>query len=465
MKFRDGTIGSVLLVRFSAEDGFPILINSPERDKSNPRRNFNQLFPEEINKLYAYRKACKERYNNHYRISKDMYEEFGAVRLTDTYISAIIADFICININQNYINHPGVPKNWNTGRLDNLLHNALTGCKMGEIEDEIIDFESEDCKWSHDIIVQTLSLYDAKKLVTDFIHINWDRTLSKYLEWLERKPKEFKLCVGQIALKAYKEHSERSLWRILEDSLRREKELTAHFPYSNYGIQEIIGLYAICKYLYTEKPQKIELRYAHVDTKERIALFELYSTNFTKEMLVRLNNDDNPFRNKLPDKEEAEETAKREIAKLIGRQPEDLPSDQKKIYAQYEQGFCMGQGINTTIQEKPSNTIRTTQDEAPIPTINDMEKLFLPCYTRLPDCGMLLNTILDDREKVSDADWARYALTIYDCRKIFKNHPKSFKDWLPIFCNLFGREVEYRAPSDLRRTKCKTDLTAFLPKL
>lgn len=117
---------------------------------------------------------------------------------------------------------------------------------------------------------------------------------------------------------------------------------------------------------------------------------------------------------------------------------------------------------------KSTNTIHKDEyidNQSKKPTIKDLENVFLPCYTKLTDCGMLLNILLEDRDVVSDPEWARYALTLYESKKIFKNYPKSFKEWLPIFCALFGREVEYRAPSNIRRTKCKTDITPFLPKL
>lgn len=118
----------------------------------------------------------------------------------------------------------------------------------------------------------------------------------------------------------------------------------------------------------------------------------------------------------------------------------------------------------------PKSTNTTHEDEyidnqSKKPTIKDLENVFLPCYTKLTDCGMLLNILLEDRDVVSDPEWARYALTLYESKKIFKNYPQSFKEWLPKFCALFGREVEYRAPSNIRRTKCKTDITPFLPKL
>lgn len=99
------------------------------------------------------------------------------------------------------------------------------------------------------------------------------------------------------------------------------------------------------------------------------------------------------------------------------------------------------------------------------PTMEELEKEFLPLYTRTSDCSMLVNFLYDDVERVSDADWARYALAIYRCKKIFKCYPKSFKEWLPKFCSLFGREVTYRAPSDLNRTKSEKDISIFLPML
>lgn len=98
------------------------------------------------------------------------------------------------------------------------------------------------------------------------------------------------------------------------------------------------------------------------------------------------------------------------------------------------------------------------------PTTEEIEEIFLPAYTKTSNCQMLINLLLDDRDKISENDWARYALTIYNCKKIFRHRPDSFKDWLPIFCKLLGKDVAYRAPSDLNRTKCKTDISLFLPQ-
>ncbi len=113
-------------------------------------------------------------------------------------------------------------------------------------------------------------------------------------------------------------------------------------------------------------------------------------------------------------------------------------------------------------EETPSED--AIENEKKTPTKEEIEEVFLPIYTRTTNCQMLINLLIDDRDKVSDTDWARYALTIYNCKKIFRHHPDSFKDWLPKFCTLLGRNVVYRTPSDLKRTKCKTDITPFLPK-
>ena len=66
------------------------------------------------------------------------------------------------------------------------------------------------------------------------------------------------------------------------------------------------------------------------------------------------------------------------------------------------------------------------------PTIKDLEKVFLPYYTKLTDCGMLLNILLEDREVVSDPEWARYALTLYEN----KNKPLYFSDLLLVLNNV-----------------------------
>ena len=122
--------------------------------------------------------------------------------------------------------------------------------------------------------------------------------------------------------------------------------------------------------------------------------------------------------------------------------------------------------IAPTHAEKSTNSIQKDENiegQSNTPTLEDLEKVFLPIYTKTPDCHMLLNLLIDDRNKVTAPDWARYALTIYRCKKIFRHHPESFKQWLPAFCALFGRDVEYRAPSDLDRTRCETDISIYLP--
>lgn len=125
-------------------------------------------------------------------------------------------------------------------------------------------------------------------------------------------------------------------------------------------------------------------------------------------------------------------------------------------------------GSNEKLSDKIEATMELSRNVQPNqnekPTKEELENVFMPFFTKSPECSMMVNFLRDEKAVVSDTDWARYALTIYRCKKIFRHHPESFKDWLPKFCSLLGRDVEYRAPSDLNRTKCKTDISSFLPK-
>jgi hypothetical protein len=74
----------------------------------------------------------------------------------------------------------------------------------------------------------------------------------------------------------------------------------------------------------------------------------------------------------------------------------------------------------------------------------------------------LLQFLEQERKEASDADWARYALAIYEA-DVFVHRPRGFNNWLPVFCQLFGREVAYQVPNKLKRTACERDISAYLP--
>ena len=472
MEFSNGTKGCVLILNFNNTDSQLILINSSERAEGGEQLQKNILSNNETDIWLAYRKECEENHNGYYCISLEMYDRFGAVLLAGQYLTAHIADYFCHYINERCKQAGNPCGNWSTERGKLLMHNAIHNYTLHEIEDEISDFLSNKNVWARTIIWQTLKLHGADKIVDKVIQIDTQRLWNTYIDWLERANLTFKLCFAERLLR---ECNQLKDWqRLLEDSYRTIKDLQNSFRFSRYGIQEIVGLYALCKYYYMERPDKLVIRYASVEMSERIPLYGLYHEKCTEEMLVELENEDNPLRTTSPTEEEADKKARIHISKLVGRQPYELPEEQKATYALYEQGFCLSLGIKhpgipSFRPKEPAiaelTTQQTNKNKPSLPTIKDLENVFLPCYTNLADCRMLLNILLDIREKVSDPEWGRYALTIYECKKIFRNHPKSFKEWLPKFCALFGREVEYRAPSDIRRTKCKTDITPFLPNL
>lgn len=90
------------------------------------------------------------------------------------------------------------------------------------------------------------------------------------------------------------------------------------------------------------------------------------------------------------------------------------------------------------------------------------EEVFHSAYQKTADYHRLLDVLEREKNECSDCDWARHALEIYEYPNSLINPPSTFKKWLPIFCAMFGREVEYRDPCTLRRTESKTKLAPFL---
>lgn len=355
MEFKDGTKGSVLLLRYNADDSFVVLINSPERTDEYKHGKNNTLFPSELDQLYAYREFCKEKYDGHYCMSKERYDEFGIVVLTDVFLSAVIADFICDNLNRQN-QDPRHITNWNTSRTSNMLSQALHGCTIYELEDEIAVFLSEDSDWQRAILLETMALFHADQVLVKNLHIDWNIVRNKYAEWLGQNNIAVKLYFAKQVLAAYHQSEQPINWRrLLEDALRDQREYKMEFRYSDYGIQEIFGLYALSKYLYTEKPTDFAIHYAHLEQRERVSIFNHYRAACADEMLEELNAEDDPFRTELPTKEEAEEKSKNRIASLVGRQPEGLTDEQKEEYKKYELAFCRKLQVEVKEEEEPKD--------------------------------------------------------------------------------------------------------------
>ena len=102
------------------------------------------------------------------------------------------------------------------------------------------------------------------------------------------------------------------------------------------------------------------------------------------------------------------------------------------------------------------------KEKAPAKQSDNLEDIFTLRYRRTEDYNHLLQFLEQERKNASDADWARYALAIYEA-DVFIHRPKGFNKWLPVFCQLFGREVAYQVPNKLKRTACERDISAFLP--
>ncbi|MBO4454048.1 MAG: hypothetical protein J5761_03210 [Paludibacteraceae bacterium] len=90
------------------------------------------------------------------------------------------------------------------------------------------------------------------------------------------------------------------------------------------------------------------------------------------------------------------------------------------------------------------------------------EEVFSMHFRRSPEYERLLHFLEVERKEASDGDWARYALALFQA-KIFIHSPKTFKSWLPRFCELFGRSVPYQDPNKLKRTRCERSIEAYLP--
>ena len=91
------------------------------------------------------------------------------------------------------------------------------------------------------------------------------------------------------------------------------------------------------------------------------------------------------------------------------------------------------------------------------------EEIFSMRFQREEIYGRFLHFMETEKTEASNGDWARYALALFNA-KIFVHSPKTFKSWLPRFCELFGRSVPYQDPNKLNRTTCQRDIYAYLPE-
>ena len=92
------------------------------------------------------------------------------------------------------------------------------------------------------------------------------------------------------------------------------------------------------------------------------------------------------------------------------------------------------------------------------------EDVFNFAFQRTADYQRMLEVLETEKKDCSDIEWARHALTIFRHKYAFVKRPSSFTKWLPIFCALFGREVQYREPNKLDKGQNQVSLELFLPR-
>jgi hypothetical protein len=127
------------------------------------------------------------------------------------------------------------------------------------------------------------------------------------------------------------------------------------------------------------------------------------------------------------------------------------------------------EGLETAAQEvlvaetpKEDAVPVPAEEEVVVPTEADFEETFSMRFRRTEEYGRLRHFMEQERTEASNADWARYALALYEA-DIFARRPRTFKVWLPRFSMLFERQASYQEPNKLKRTACLRDITAYLP--
>lgn len=92
------------------------------------------------------------------------------------------------------------------------------------------------------------------------------------------------------------------------------------------------------------------------------------------------------------------------------------------------------------------------------------EDIFNFAFQRTGDYKRMLEVLEAEKQDCSDIEWARHALTIFRHKYAFVKRPNSFTKWLPLFCEMFGRDVAYREPNKLDLGKNDVSLEPFLPR-
>ena len=80
---------------------------------------------------------------------------------------------------------------------------------------------------------------------------------------------------------------------------------------------------------------------------------------------------------------------------------------------------------------------------AKTPSMDQLAKVFTFKFRQELGFSLMVDFLAEEKDRTdfyADSDWARYALTIYEWDPcILQKRPNTFKEWLPKFCELFGR--------------------------
>lgn len=104
---------------------------------------------------------------------------------------------------------------------------------------------------------------------------------------------------------------------------------------------------------------------------------------------------------------------------------------------------------------------------AKTPSMDQLTKVFTFKYRQELAFSLLIDFLADEKIRTdfyADSDWARYALTIYEWDPcVLQKRPNTFKEWLPKFCELFGRHFarDYE-PNKLQFAR-ENKIIPFLP--
>lgn len=112
-------------------------------------------------------------------------------------------------------------------------------------------------------------------------------------------------------------------------------------------------------------------------------------------------------------------------------------------------------------------TFEEVTNPAKAPSMDQLAKVFTFKYRQELAFSLLIDFLADEKNRTdfyADSDWARYALTIYEWDPcVLQKRPNTFKEWLPKFCELFGRPfVRDYEPNKLQFAR-ENNIIPFLP--